>query len=384
MWRDRREQAFVRAHLNARSARLPRAKPRAHPCPAMKRNLLVLFAALLALLPTALLPAQSAATNAVPPSDQPVVLSPFTVETDKDTGYIATDSLVGGRISTNLLKTPSDVSVLTRDFLSDIAADSYQDAALWLTGVTVTPGASQDFGTDASFRGLGNVNGGYPSRNYFRYNNGVDGYISDRLEAARGPNSLLFGDGVVAGVLNTITKRARIGTSSTEVQTRIDSEGGGRITADGNRTFARNAAIRVNLLAGEGRNWIDSFFDNRRGVQIAASWRAWKGGELRTEMEWMRWRKNFAPQSVTDNASNWDTSAIVSGPLAANPPAAAGISRFTTDRLVFGPSYSSVGVQNYRNFGASNGSGLTLTQEDRGVARFPAVPRNFSVQPRSD
>src|SRR4051812_25211789 len=222
------------------------------------------------------------ATTAAPGDQSPVVLSPFTVATEKDTGYIASDSLMGGRISTNLLTTPSDVSVLTRDFLNDIAADSYQDAAVWLTGATVTPSPNQDFGTDVSFRGIGNVNGGYPSRNYFRYNNGVDGYIAERLEAARGPNSLLFGDGVVSGVLNTITKRARVGADSTELQTRIDSEGGTRFTVDVNRPLIRNtAAVRVNLLASEGRNWVDTYYNNRLGMQIAAAWRPWKGGELR-------------------------------------------------------------------------------------------------------
>jgi outer membrane receptor for ferric coprogen and ferric-rhodotorulic acid len=118
------------------------------------------------------------------------------------------------------LKTPTDVSVLTRDFLCDVAADSYQDAALWLTGVTVTPGAAQGFRHRREFSWIRQCHGGYPSRNYFRYNNAVDDYISERLEAARGPTSLLFGDGVVAGVLNTITKRARIGASNTELERR--------------------------------------------------------------------------------------------------------------------------------------------------------------------
>src|SRR5438128_2263690 len=76
-----------------------------------------------------------AQTNARPSTagkpDDTVELSPFTVNTDQDTGYIATDSLVGGRLSTELLKTPSDVTVLTRDFLNDIGATDYIAASAY-------------------------------------------------------------------------------------------------------------------------------------------------------------------------------------------------------------------------------------------------------------
>ncbi len=309
-----------------------------------------------------------------------ILLSPFEVNTEQDSGYIASNSLVGGRISTNLLTTPSDVSVLTREFLNDIAVDTYQEASIWLTGATVIPNPNVDFGNDVSFRGLGNVNGGYPSRNYFRYNNGVDGYIADRLESARGPNSLLFGDGVVAGVLNTITKRARFDRNEGSLQIRVDSEGGRRSALDVNRAFGKNLAVRVNLLHGDGRNWVDTFFDDRRALHLAAAWRPWKGGELRTEFEWMRSAKNFARRFVTDNASNWNGT-FLTAPLTGNPPAGSGISRFTTDRLVVGAAFPTLGIQNFRNLGASNGSSLSILPDGRPINNFPSVPRNFSIQP---
>ena len=60
--------------------------------------------------------------STAPSKDEAIVLSPFTVNTDKDNGYIAADSLLAGRLSTELIKTPSDITVLTRDFINDIAA----------------------------------------------------------------------------------------------------------------------------------------------------------------------------------------------------------------------------------------------------------------------
>ena len=62
-----------------------------------------------------------------------VVLSPFQVTTEKDIGYIANDTMSGGRLQTNLLKTPSDVSVITKEFLSDIGSFNLAEAEPFLT-----------------------------------------------------------------------------------------------------------------------------------------------------------------------------------------------------------------------------------------------------------
>ena len=54
--------------------------------------------------------------------DDTVTMSPFEVSSDRDTGYIATNTLAGSRLNTSLLETPASISVLTKDFLNDIGA----------------------------------------------------------------------------------------------------------------------------------------------------------------------------------------------------------------------------------------------------------------------
>ena len=54
-------------------------------------------------------------------------LSPFTVSTEKDTDYLASGTLGGSRLNTSLLDTPASISVMTRDFLTEIAATSVGD-----------------------------------------------------------------------------------------------------------------------------------------------------------------------------------------------------------------------------------------------------------------
>lgn len=313
-------------------------------------------------------------------TDDAVVLTPFTVQAERDTGYIASDSLMGGRVSTNLLKTPTDVSVLTRDFLNDVAANSYQDAAIWLPNTVVTPPGTSDFGNTATFRGLGAVGAGFQARNYFRYTQGVDGYIVERLESSRGPNALLFGEGIVSGIINNSTKRARYNWNSAEVLTRVDSEGSRRVQLDVNRPLTDDLAARANLLISEGRNWYEDAYDNRRGGQLTASWRTKFGGELRVEGEYMQWERLAAPSSFTDNASNWTRLNTYSAPSTTTLP---GTSRYTTDRLVFGEDYQTIGIQNYLNWGQTSGSGSAIPPNGRNyVARYPSVPKGTNLQPK--
>ena len=67
-----------------------------------------------------------------PPADSDVVvLDTFTVSTQKDNGYVAVDSLAGGRQAAPIRVTPASISSLTAEFLSDLAITNTQDALAW-------------------------------------------------------------------------------------------------------------------------------------------------------------------------------------------------------------------------------------------------------------
>ena len=66
--------------------------------------------------PTPPAASRAAVTNAV------IELSPFTVTSEKDTGYVATNTLAGSRLNSSLKETPGALDVLTKDFLDDIGA----------------------------------------------------------------------------------------------------------------------------------------------------------------------------------------------------------------------------------------------------------------------
>ena len=51
------------------------------------------------------------------PKKEIVELSPFTVNSARDNGFVAATALTGGRLITDLRDTPAAYSVLTRDFI---------------------------------------------------------------------------------------------------------------------------------------------------------------------------------------------------------------------------------------------------------------------------
>src|SRR5690606_17093695 len=50
-------------------------------------------------------------------SSDVIELSPFNVNSDRDSGFVAASALAGGRLSLDLKDTPVAYSVLTRDFI---------------------------------------------------------------------------------------------------------------------------------------------------------------------------------------------------------------------------------------------------------------------------
>jgi iron complex outermembrane receptor protein len=50
-----------------------------------------------------------------------IELDPFIIDTSRDVGYVAENTLAGNRLNTRLADTPSSVAVFTREFLDDLA-----------------------------------------------------------------------------------------------------------------------------------------------------------------------------------------------------------------------------------------------------------------------
>ncbi|MBI2498381.1 MAG: hypothetical protein HYV75_10880, partial [Opitutae bacterium] len=92
----------------------------------------------LALAATASLMAQTTSAPpavAVDQNEKPLVLEKFVVNTEKDNGYIAVDSLAGGRTNTPIKFTPASMSSLTRNFIDDLGIQNVREALQWAPNV---------------------------------------------------------------------------------------------------------------------------------------------------------------------------------------------------------------------------------------------------------
>ncbi len=345
------------------------------------------LSALCVLLSASALSGQTAPVSPTAPiatsaTEKTITLAAFEVSTERDVGYTASSALAGGRIDTLLKETPSAITVLTAEFLEDIAATSFGSAAEWAPNSIPVGETSTTGDYNVNIRGVGNS---FPSRNYFRWYVSSDNYNTERLEFARGPNSILFGDGNPGGINTTFTKQALF-VPRRSVQVRADSFGGYRASFDYNIPAGQRLAVRVNAMTDQLKGWRDYDEPTRNSAHLAATLRVAKETQLRGEYEQGKYRRFSFAQSFADQSANWNRTATYNG-ITAPSTTGTGVARFNTavadDYLVYDPSQASLGIVNWRGFFQTTGTGLRMLPEGRPqVARFPTLPsREFSLQP---
>ncbi len=199
-------------------------------------------------------PAKPTATD-----DEVIQLSPFEVTTTKDRGYAATETLAGTRIRTNLADVGSAIQVITKEFMQDVGATDSGTLLQYTTNAEVA-------GTRGTYAGLGNgtsvdeiVNLRAPAsaqrvrglaaadntRDFFVTDIPWDSYNVDRIDIQRGPNSILFGLGSPAGIVNASTRNAEFRNLGS-VEARTGSYGTFRTSLDVNQELIDNMlAIRL-------------------------------------------------------------------------------------------------------------------------------------------
>lgn len=220
------------------------------------------------LLPAALFAVQVAA-QVSPPASGPVVLSPFSVDSDRDKGFAATETLSGTRLRTDLRDIGASLTIITPQFMQDLAVNSFEQALLYTPSVEAYEGDNADVnraggnqvrqstGQNYTIRGF-NTNYGEQSvsHDFFSALDPTDNYNVERTTLSLGPNALLIGVGNPQGTAVTSTKRAQLQRRRTEVQLQADRWRSGRIAIDHNQPLVKDRlAVRFNLLHDQKREF---------------------------------------------------------------------------------------------------------------------------------
>ncbi|MSU53739.1 MAG: hypothetical protein EXS41_10180 [Opitutaceae bacterium] len=323
------------------------------PSKAMSSKPRTLFAALAAWLVAST--GLNAQTATIPAKEEAVTLSPFTVSTDRDTGFAAASSLAGGQLALDLKDTPVAYSVITSEFIAALGITDLREAALWSPNVTPNVnGAGGGFSDDIygypvsySVRGAG---GGRQSRNFFVYAAPMDSYSVERFDFARGPNSILFGNGTLGGLSSTMTKVARTGQRFGSVAFTLGSWNNQRSTFDINLPLGDKFAVRAAAVYATKDDWRDRGFDKTRAAFLTSTYKLAKDTTIRLEGEYGEGSRNTPFTNISDQLSGWDGVTTFSGPLTTLPADAnaRGISRRAAT-LVFDPFSGVNAVMNYQN-----------------------------------
>jgi outer membrane receptor protein involved in Fe transport len=236
------------------------------------RRLLLALTCTMALVPsawsqTAASPSAAASTTERKPvpverksDDEKLELTPFVVSTAKDAGYFAANTLAGSRMNTNLADLAASISVVTKQQMEDTASVDINDIFRYEVNtegsLTYTPG-TQSFRNDGVLdvnaggtqgnsvasltnaqanrvRGLGSPSAAinyYPTVAALPF----DSYNTQSVEISRGPNSMLFGLGSPAGIVNQSTASAQLNRRTASVSFRTDQYGSFRSTLNFNQ-----------------------------------------------------------------------------------------------------------------------------------------------------
>ncbi|MBK1878315.1 TonB-dependent receptor plug domain-containing protein [Pelagicoccus mobilis] len=213
-------------------------------------------------------------------------LSPFTIEGEANSGYRATSTLAGSRIRTDLKDVGSSISVVTEEFLRDTSATDNESLLIY-TGGTEVAGTGGNFAGGGDFgrvdtdsqrlrpnaatrvRGLAAADN---TRDFFKTDIPWDSYNVDRIDLQRGPNSILFGLGSPAGVINATTNTAYFEDGG-DFEARYGSYGSWRASLDYNKVLIEDElAVRVSLLNDEQDFMQDGAFEDDQRIYVAMKW----------------------------------------------------------------------------------------------------------------
>ncbi|MGC4073928.1 MAG: TonB-dependent receptor plug domain-containing protein [Nibricoccus sp.] len=271
--------------------------------------------------------------NEIAPEQTDIVLSPFVVRTDKDRGYYSPETLAGSRMNTNLADLAASISVINRAQINDFSSTDINDLLRYEANaeesstysvrqssprmdglVDTNAGASGSQPvlnyTNANANRVRGLVAPGASWNYFPASLSVpvDEYNIQSVEINRGPNSLLFGVGSPAGIVNVTTARARLDKNTTRIQFRVDDLGSSRTSLSFNRYLIKGKlAIYGAFLWDEKKFERKPSYDDTRRQFGTITYKPFRGTVVRAAVE-NSYNANSRPNTLTpiDYVTQWN------------------------------------------------------------------------------
>ncbi|MDA0346649.1 MAG: TonB-dependent receptor plug domain-containing protein [Verrucomicrobia bacterium] len=290
-------------------------------------------------------------------NDEVFDLSPFTVESSDSEGYAATSTLAGTRLKTNLRDIASSISVVTKDFLEDTASTDLKELLIYTAGTEVIGPignlaneagrtgentVSEIFSTNTATTRVRGLASATLTRNYYESLIPMDSYNTERVTINRGANSILFGVGSPAGIINNGLV-APVFENRTELTGRVGSYGSYRGTFDIERVLVEDKlSVRVTGLYEDTKFQQDPAFEEDQRIFLAAAWKPTEDLTIRANIEGGNIDSNLPRQfPLVDMIGMWwDPLAHPKGLIQPTHDATAVASNGPYSRSYFGPMSS--------------------------------------------
>lgn len=314
------------------------------------------------------------------PTGRAIELNPFVVTSEGNDGYQATSTLAGSRMNTSLRNTASSLSVLTAELMADLGAVNLDDAVAFANNVELDDtNASNDNGRNEffnTFRIRGQA--AAVARNYFKWRLPTNTFNIERIEEARGPNSILFGIASAGGLISAQTKQASTYRDFVKVQLVYGSYDERRAGVDINQA-SDNAklGVRLNAVVSDAQAYQHFVFNQDDRVHLAVKYNLTPNTVIRAEYEKGRTRAVRAnTQEIGDNLLRWYNAGR---PLVGLTGTATGVARNGTGAgipmvTVIAESPDTIVLADYRGQGITQAAGSALISDPTIVD-----PANFRV-----
>jgi catecholate siderophore receptor len=187
------------------------------------------------------LPSVKVRNTAIDPNPNAQTGVPYKAKTSADT-----------RHTRPLAETPQTIQVLTKTAIDDSGMTDLKAILSAQPGITLGTGENgNSFGDRYIIRGQearsdvfvdGLRDPGMSTR---------ESFAVEQLEVSKGPNSSFAGRGTAGGAINAITKQATLDYDFTRLSGGVGTDGYYRVTADVNKGFSDQMALRANVLTAK-------------------------------------------------------------------------------------------------------------------------------------
>ena len=181
----------------------------------------------------------------------------------------------GSRLGLTARETPAIVDILSQRQIQELGARTQVEALNRAPGVTASlvatsPGIPTLRGFSGGAVGLFYDGGRVATPALFT--RATDSWLYDRIEILKGPASVLFGEGALAGAINLVPKRPRLGAMSVAALAAFGSFDTLRLAGDVNVPLGEAVAVRAVGSYGRTDGYVDDtqsrFLATTFGVQF--------------------------------------------------------------------------------------------------------------------